>query len=196
MRNEVESMSKGYSGLFHGTLGTSYSNGSQPVESYKDRGIEVPKNIQTWMSKLKQSGSFITGTSDDFSMKDVSVLSKETGVEYAKVTIGNKSYLIRGDNKGTTIPPSILKLMIKNNGIFEYHSHPYNDDLAPSPSDLKMMKKIYKSTKQKTSTIVTPNGRTVLYNRNGTVSTGTVENKINDELKNVYLSLFGGNTNA
>ena len=58
------------------------------------------------------------------------------------------------------------------------------------------MKKIYKSTKQKTSTIVTPNGRTVLYNRNGTVSTGTVENKINDELKNVYLSLFGGNTNA
>lgn len=188
-------MSKGYSGLFSGTLGTSFSNGSQPVESYSDRGIEVPPNIQNWMARLKTKGSFITSTADDFNMKDVSILSKETGVEYAKVTIGNKSYLIRGDNEGTTIPESVLNRMIKNKGSLEYHSHPYNDDLAPSKGDLKMMRRIYKSTGQETSSIVTPNGRTVLYNRHGTISTGTVENNISDEMKKIYLSLFGGSNN-
>ena len=57
------------------------------------------------------------------------------------------------------------------------------------------MRRIYKSTGQETSSIVTPNGRTVLYNRHGTISTGTVENNISDEMKKIYLSLFGGSNN-
>ena len=51
----------------------------------------------------------ILGNKDDFSEKDVSIMSKETGVEYARLTIGDKTCLVRGDKTGTDIPSDIFK---------------------------------------------------------------------------------------
>ena len=39
-------------------------------------------------------------------MKDVSIMSKEAGVELAKITVGGKSFIIRGDREETIIPKS------------------------------------------------------------------------------------------
>lgn len=38
-------------------------------------------------------------------------MSKEAHVEFARVIIGNKTYLIRGDKNGVVIPDKLLKKM-------------------------------------------------------------------------------------
>lgn len=187
-------MSKGNSYLFHGTLGTSVSGLPQPLESYTDRGVSIPPHIQAMLDKLPNKGDYIKGNGSDFDMRDVSVMSKETGVEFAKITIGNESYLIRGDKSETTIPDNLLNRMIRRGGSFDYHTHPHNDDLVPSKGDRDFMEILRISTGQQNSTIVTPNGRTLLYNENGVISTGTVPNIINDDLRKLYSTLFGGNS--
>ena len=98
-------MSKGYSGLFSGTMGvavnSTYLTGSSDVESYSDRGIDIPEHIKEHLVHLQNKGDYITGSVGAFSMSDVSIMSKETRVEFAHVTIGDTTYLIRGDVKGT-----------------------------------------------------------------------------------------------
>ncbi len=187
-------MSKGNSNLFHGTLGSSVSGISQPLESYSDRGITIPSHIQAMLDKLPNKGDYIKGNTSDFDMKDVSVMSKETGVEFAKVTIGNESFLIRGDISETNIPDRILQRILQNGGRLDFHSHPHNDDLVPSRGDRDLMKLLKYHTGQQSSLIVTPNGRTLLYNDNGAISTGTVPNIINDDLRRLYSTLFGGDS--
>ena len=183
-------MSKSYSGLFHGTLGTSYLNGSQNGESYADRGIGIPEHIKQTLSKLKKTGDTVSGPKGSFSMKDVSIMSKETGVEFAHVTIGDKTYLIRGDKGGANIPPKILNKLTKHGGTLDFHSHPYDNDCVPSRADRKMLSRLKKIAGQTTSQIVTPNGRTVTFSEHGVVSTGTVSNVIDDSLKQAYLELW------
>jgi predicted transcriptional regulator len=184
-------MSKGFSGHFHGTLGTSVKNGSLG-ESYSDRKIEIPKHIQDNLSKLKKEGSYISGKLNSFPIEDVSIMSKETGVEFAKVTIGDKEILIRGSKKGAVIPDSIIDKIKKGKGTFDFHSHPYDNDNVPSQDDYDVMASIYHATGQKTSKIVTPNGRITVYSHRGVVEIGTVSNKIDDKHKKALLKLFGG----
>jgi len=183
-------MSKSNSGLFKGTLGTTYLDSTSKLTSYTDRGIEIPKIIKEALNSLSKSGNYIIA--NKLSEKEISIMSKETGVEFASVTIGNKTYVIRGNEYGTDIPDSIIKDMIKNKGTLDFHSHPHDDDCIPSCSDRKLMGRLNKITGQETSYIVTPNGKTVLFNSNGIVSTGTVENKITNDMKKLYMDLFGG----
>lgn len=187
-------MSKGNSNLFHGTFGTSVSGLTQPLRSYSDRGIEIPENVRSMLEKLPKKGSFIKGSHKDFTIRDVSIMSKETGVEFAKVTIGDESYLIRGDQFGATIPPKIKRLMRQKHSSFDFHSHPHDDDLMPSQGDMALMRQLRRWTGQLTSTIVTPNGKTLIYNERGTICTGTVPNTINEDLRKMYISLFGGDS--
>ena len=160
-------MSKGYSGLFSGTSGTSvnssYLNNSNDVESYSERGIDIPEYIKENLAKLHHKGDYITGSFGNFNMTDDSVMSKETGVEFARVTIGGKTYLIRVDKGGTVIPNELLDEMKKHSGRLDFHSHPYNDDCVPSKSDRLMMRKLRQTTGQRESSIVTPNERTTLF---------------------------------
>ncbi len=183
---------KGNSGHFSGTLGTAAEGIFQKVETYADRGIDVPQNIKNALKKLDKKGKYITGSKNDFSMKDVSVMSKESGVEFAKVIIGNKAYLIRGDEKGVFISNGLLDRLKKNGGNLAFHSHPHNDDLIPSEADRKYFLKISKITGQTQSAIVTPNGRKAVFNGYGIVSVGTVSNRINNEYKEFYSKIFGG----
>ena len=90
-------MSKGFSGHFQGTIGTTHINSSQIDISYSDRNLEIPQHVKQLLSKLQKEGDRIVGTVNDFSMKDVSIMSKEAGVEFARFTIGDKTYLIRGN---------------------------------------------------------------------------------------------------
>ncbi|MDO4487593.1 MAG: hypothetical protein Q4B67_00680 [Eubacteriales bacterium] len=183
-------MSKGNSGLFHGTLGTTRVNSSLNNTSYSDRGVEIPEHIKQILSKLQNKGDIISGNKDSFSIKDVSVMSKETGVEFAKVSIGNKTYLIRGDKNGAVVPEKLMKKMTKNGGILDFHSHPHDNDCIPSRADREMIKSLKSKTGQSTSRIVTPNGRTVTFNEHGVISTGTVPNLIDESLKQAYLDLW------
>lgn len=189
-------MSKGNSGYFNGTLGTTYKNSTSKEESYSERGIDIPVKIKAALSKLKNKGDFLMTKNDSFSMKDVSIMSKESGVEFAKVSIEGKSYIIRGDKNGTVIPKSLLKKINSKSGVFEFHSHPHNDDLVPSATDIDMMKNLRRSTGQKYSTIVTPNGRTCRFDENGVIEIGTVSNNLDESHRNALIKLFGGKNNA
>ena len=187
-------MGAGFHGGFGETLGSTYESSGENSneESYSDRGIESPGDIKTLLEEMSQKGDFVTGTKSDFSMTDVSIMSKETKVEFAKVTIGDKSYLIRGDSKGTVIPEHVMSELKKGTGKLEFHSHPRNDDLIPSKADRSLMSKLSRITGQKTSTIVTPNGKTAVFGEHGVIEAGTVHNIIDNDMKKIYLKLFGG----
>ena len=185
-------MSKGFSGLFHGTLGTSYINGSQNEVSYSDRGIEIPEHVKKILSKLKEKGDTVTGNKDSFSMKDVSIMSKETGAEFARVSIGEKTYLIRGDTSGAVDTNKLLKKIEKYGGSLDFHSHPHDNDCVPSKEDRTMLSMLKRLTGQSESKIVTPNGRISTFNEHGVIETGSVSNVIDHDMKEVYTRLFGG----
>jgi hypothetical protein len=187
------SMSKGNSNLFHNTLGTTVSGIAQPPESYSDRGVKIPDHIRAMIEKLPNTGDYIVGSADDFNIQDVSIMSKETGVEFAKVTIGNKSYLIRGRQRGADIPKELIDKMSPHNSSFDFHSHPYDDDLIPSPEDIDAFIDIKRRTGQRSSMIVSPNGRKSSYNETGVISVGYVEHIVDDDYKNALAKLFGGN---
>ena len=186
-------MSKGNSNLFHGTLGTTVSGLARPPESYSDRGVKIPDHIKAMIDKLPKTGDYIVGSTEDFTIQVVSIMSKETGVEFAKVTIGNKSYLIRGGQRGAVIPKDLLRKMSPHNSSFDFHSHPYDDDLIPSPEDIDAFIDIKRRTRQKSSMIISPNGRKSSYNENGIISVGNIEHTIDDDYKRAIAKLFGGN---
>ena len=187
-------MGAGYHGGFGGTLGSTYDSGTNDIggQSYSDRGITIPDNLKSLLGKMPHKGDYVTGTKSDFSMTDVSVMSKESKVEFAKVTIGDKSYLIRGDSKGTVIPDHVMSELKKGSGKLEFHSHPHNDDLVPSKADRLLMRKLSRTTGQKTSAIVTPNGKTAIFSEHGVIETGTVHKIIDGDMKKIYQKLFGG----
>lgn len=183
-------MSKGFSGHFQGTIGTTHINSSQIDISYSDRNLEIPQHVKQLLSKLQKEGDRIVGTVNDFSMKDVSIMSKEAGVEFARFTIGDKTYLIRGNKNETPLSYYFRHKVAKNGGTFDFHTHPHDDDCVPSPGDCKVLRYFRKRTGQITSQIVTPNGRLVTFSEHGAISTGTVPNLIDESLKQAYLDFW------
>ena len=189
-------MSKGLSGLFSGTQGASmnstYLSGSNNGESYSERGIDIPEHIKGYLSRLQNKGDYITGLVGEFNMTDVSIMSKETGVEFAHITIDGVTYLIRGDVNGTVIPNTLIDKMRKNNGTWDFHSHPHNDDCIPSDTDKKLIKKLSGYTGQKESVIITPNGKKSTFGKDGIISVSTIPNTIDADRRKALLELFGG----
>ena len=106
------------------------------------------------------------------------------------INVGEKTYLIRGDKGGADVPKRLLNKMTEQGGTLDFHSHPYDDDCVPSRADRKMIRKLHHITGQLTSQIVTPNGRSVVFNEYGVILTGTVPNLIDDNLKQAYLELW------
>lgn len=185
-------MGAGIHGGFGNTLGSTYGDSNSTEETYSDRGIDIPENLKSALSKMKCKGDYIIAGAESFSMKDVSIMSKESGVEFAKISVDGRTYIIRGDKTGTVIPDNLLSKMKSGSGKLEFHSHPHDDDCIPSAADRNIMKTLRQSTGQIISTIVTPNGKTSTFNEHGVVSTGTVQNRIDDNLKKIYLEMFGG----
>lgn len=162
------------------------------LEAYSSRGIDIPYNLKSYLEKLKSSGDYVSGQAGSFTMNDVSVLSKETGVEFACVTVGDQSYLIRGDETGTNIPKNIFDEIIKNNGTLDFHSHPHDGENIPSASDLKVIAMLENVTGQDTSKIITTDGKITLFNKYGVISIETADNTMTDECKKMLEELFGG----
>lgn len=198
-------MSKSYSNLFYGTIGSPQislntfalnstyipaDNGK--LDSYSQKGIDIPERIVKMLKKLQNKGDYISDSAGSFSMEDISIMSKQTGVEFACVTIDNVAYLIRGDNRGTVIPSELINLIKEKSGSLDFHSHPHNDDCIPSLSDRTLMGQLEKITGQTTSKIVTPNGKTTIFNVNGVIETGIVSNTLDENRKKALMELFGG----
>ncbi len=146
--------------------------------SFSDRGIEIPKHIKEYLNNLKKKDDFIVVDLKSFTEADVSVMSKETGVEFVKITVVEKTYLVRGNSGGTSIPNSILDEMAKNGGTLDFHTHPYNNDLIPSPADRQVLAKLEEMTGQCESKIVTPDNQVALFDKNGAKSITNVEHTI------------------
>ncbi len=103
------------------------------------------------------------------------------------VTVNGKNILIRGTSSATIIPPTLFEELEKNKGVLNYHSHPYIGDIIPSEADLSVAKMMYW---QDEFEIVSVDGITSVYNKNGIIETGTVENIILETDKSLFEELF------
>ena len=101
------------------------------------------------------------------------------------LTIGGKSYIIRGNDRGTSIPDDLVKSLYDKQGDFVCHSHPYIGDLNPSKSDLEFMKSL---TWQKDSIIMDPTGDMIIFDQYGVKEKNHIQPKRNE---NYYDDIFG-----
>lgn len=138
---------------------------------YSERGIAIPKRNAEMMEQLKKAGDVIHAASGSYSPADLAMLSHETGVEYTAVTVGDTSYLIRGEEKATKIPSWLTYLIETNHGTVDAHSHPFINDLSPSLGDKKMMGSL---PWQEKSVIVDPTGKAADFTAEGATEAYTV----------------------
>lgn len=153
---------------------------------YSQRGIELDNKTKKYLQSLTTAGDYITDVPGAFRIQDIAVLTAETGVEYTSLTIGNKSYLIRGLERSTTIPEELMTALIRERGTLDCHSHPFIGDLIPSKADKKMLKLL---TWQEESVIIDPTQNAMKYNAAGKVETFYVETN-NDPID--WDAIFGG----
>ena len=130
-------------------------NIGEKATPYSKRGIEIEPRLKEYLDKLRSDGDYISGDSGSFSTNDVAILTTETGGEFAVLTAGDKSFLVRGGEKSTTIPHDLIRKIELQKGTFDFHSHPYIGDLMPSNSDIEMLLRF---PWQRTSIIVDPYG--------------------------------------
>ena len=109
---------------------------------------------------------------------------------YYYENIASPSHLVSMKDKNN--PNELLDEMKMHSGTLDFHSHPHNDDCVPSKSDCLMMRKLRQTTGQRESSIVTPNGRTTLFDEHGVIETGTVSSTLDDARRRALMELFGG----
>lgn len=148
----------------------------------------LPKEVVEWIRKLPQYKDAIEISSTP-SYEQISLLSRQEGVEFASITIGNRNIIIRGDTRGTPISKELLEDMLRNKGVLNCHSHPYIGDLQPSKSDLWLAQIL---SHQEEFEIITPDNMRAVYTKYGIVSIGNIPNTISDSDIKKYLELFGG----
>ena len=148
----------------------------------------LPKEIKDWIEKLPRYMDSIE-TSPAPSYEQISLLSRQEGVEFASITIGNRNIIIRGDTNGTAISKELLEDMIRNKGILNCHSHPYIGDLQPSKSDLWLAQIL---DHQKEFEIITPDNMKAVYTKHGIKSVGNIERKLSEQDVLELYKLFGG----
>lgn len=117
----------------------------------------------------------------------------ETGEEYAKLTIGNKEYAVRGTDKGVDIPAELMEKLRSEGGILDFHCHPYIGDTVPSEEDVQAIIKIKSITGQETSEIISPDGKVATFGTSGIISVETLqEAMITEERKQAFAKMFEG----
>lgn len=163
----------------------------EKAEPYSKRGIEVDSRLKKYMNKLSSEGEYISDVAGAFKLQDLAILTTETGVEYTSLTIGKKSYLIRGLEKSTTIPRELRDALIKNHGTLDCHSHPFIGDLIPSEADKDFLKLL---TWQKESVIIDPTQNAVKFTANGIAEPFHVQSERDD----IYWKILflGGESDA
>lgn len=139
-------------------------NAGEKAVPFSVRDIPIPRRLKRYLKSLTKSGDYISGKIGEFSTKDIADLTVETGVEFTSMTIGEKSYLIRGEERKTEIPQHLMRMLIMKKGTLDCHSHPFVGDLIPSENDMSFMKAIHW---QKESVIVDPTNRQTIFTKDG-----------------------------
>lgn len=152
----------------------------------------MPDHLQEYLSKLNKPNDYIKGKAGMFTMRDLSVISKETGIEFAVVTVGDKAYLIRGTKTGTSIPENIIMQLEEHNGTLDFHSHPYDGDNIPSVAVREVIGMLEEITGESKSRIVTTDGKVTVFNKHGVINIESVDNSMTDYYKKMLEELFGG----
>ena len=153
---------------------------------YSERGIEIEPRLTGYLSELQNNADYIVRKTGEINAQDLAILTTETGVEFTVITVDGKDYLIRGDEKSTTIPLKLVDIILNQNGTITCHSHPFIGDLMPSKSDLNFLKRL---TWQTESVIVDPTQQAVRFTMEGPVE---VYNLSNTNDGDFYNSFFGG----
>ena len=148
----------------------------------------LPKEIVEWIRELPRYKDSIEISSAP-SYEQISLLSRQEGVEFASITTGNRNIIIRGDASGTPISKDLLEDMIQNKGILNCHSHPYIGDLQPSKSDLWLAQIL---SHQEEFEIITPDNMRAVYTKHGIKSVGNIERKLSEQDVVELYELFGG----
>lgn len=163
----------------------------QKMEPLTARGISLPEEISSVIKKTEKSGDY--AVVNDFANKDLCVLTRETGVEYSKISIGEEVYVIRGEETGLTIPDDIIDLLSQSGGRFDAHCHPFVGDVIPSRADIQAIEKLEAITGQKTSEIYSVDGMHSTYSKHGIiqVTTSSDENVLSEKDKRMLEKLFG-----
>lgn len=152
---------------------------------YSQRGIDIETRLKGYLNELHENGDYISAKAGTFKGEDLAILTTETGVEYTTLTIGKESYLIRGMEKGTTIPKKLKSAIIENKGTLDFHSHPFIGDLVPSNEDKDFLKLL---TWQGESVIIDPEQSAVSFTVHGTTEKFKVET---DHTDDYWSELFG-----
>lgn len=152
---------------------------------YSERGIKIEPRVVRFMEQLPQDGTYIADKAKSFNMEDIQILTAETGVEFTLLEIGEDSYLIRGNERGTTIPDKVSEQLYNKKGSFVCHSHPYIGDLKPSQSDIDFLNSL---TWQTESVIIDPSGDMIIYDQHGVKEKNHIQPIRNE---NYYDDIFG-----
>ncbi|MBQ8066754.1 MAG: hypothetical protein IJ201_00225 [Solobacterium sp.] len=156
------------------------------------RGISLPEKLTNILDKTPDTGSYCVVS--ELTNNELRTLTQETGVEYAKITISEDVYVIRGKEKGIVIPNSFVDEMKAQNGRLDAHCHPFIGDVIPSEADLEALTLLEKETGQSTSEIISVDGMRSIYSKYGIISVETVTDNstLSEERKMDFLRLFGG----
>ena len=147
-------------------------NPGEKAVPYSERGIKIEERLQDYLKDLHANSDYIERPAGEFKMQDLAVLTTETGVEYTSITIGGKSYLIRGSTRETAIPQELYDKLIKEHGTLDCHSHPHIGDLRPSKEDQKFLKSL---TWQEKSVIIDPTQDSVVFTEYGATEKKSLE---------------------
>ena len=166
-----------------GIINTGYGSGELAKPYSSDL---IPSEINNYIEQLSDYGS-CTEVDKALNFSDISLMSRQTGTEFASVTIGDKHYLIKGDEKGTPISAEMLEEMRKHGGILNCHTHPYIGDLKVSETDLELAKEMYWQDK---FYVISPDGQCAVYNKYGIIEVKAVSRQIESEDLDFYKELF------
>ncbi len=148
----------------------------------------VPENVRDYLSRLQNYGDTISVQSAP-SFEEISLMSRQSGTEFASITIGNKHYIIKGDKKGTPISNELLNEMKKYKGVLNCHSHPYVGDLRVSQADIEFANEI---SWQEMFLIITPDMRKTIYSKKGLIAVEDIALKMTVDDINKITEIFGG----
>ena len=175
------SITKGMNSL----KGVDFSGESGIILSNRRHGelaMPYPEHKQ-YLDKLKKYGDSMV-TVEPTTFEEMGLLSRQTGNEFASITIDNNHILIRGDENTTPLPRTI----ISKKGKLNCHSHPYIGDVRPSPEDLDVA---IQMDWQKEFYIISPDNKQSVYTSHGVTEIKDINRKMTSiEGIELYEKLF------
>jgi SPP1 gp7 family putative phage head morphogenesis protein len=150
----------------------------------------LPDNVKSNLHRLKKAGDCIE-TEAVISFGEIALMSRQTGVEFASITIGSKNYILRGSATSTTLPAELFEELKKKKGVLNCHSHPFVGDTRPSVEDLNLCRMM---PWQNQFYIVSPDNTYSIYTKGGIQETRILAKDLSGENLEFYKLLFGGGT--